>query len=81
MALVGSQPAANTRFTNTKDSDRKFLIINIITIIIIIINIINIDINIDIDIDIDKVENASATIRKLGLTLPVLPIQVSHLPY
>ena len=30
MALVGSQPAANTRFTNTKDSDRKFLIINII---------------------------------------------------
>ena len=47
--------------------------------IIIIINIIN-TININIDIDIDKVENASATIRKLGLTLPVLPIQVSHLP-
>ena len=46
------------------------------TISIIIINIININ----IDIDIDKVENASATIRKLGLTLPVLPIQVSHLP-
>ena len=36
---------------------------------------------INIDIDIDKVENASATIRKLGLTLPVLPIQVSHLPH
>ena len=50
------------------------------TISIIIINIITI-ININIDIDIDKVENASATIRKLGLTLPVLPIQVSHLPY
>ena len=50
------------------------------TIIIIIINIINI-ININIDIDIDKVENASATIRKLGLTLPVLPIQVSHLSH
>ena len=48
------------------------------TISIIIINIINI---INIDIDIDKVENASATIRKLGLTLPVLPIQVSHLPH
>ena len=31
--------------------------------------------------EVDKVENASATIRKLGLTLPVLPIQVSHLPH
>ena len=31
--------------------------------------------------EVDKVENASATIRKLGLTLPVLPIQVSHFPH
>ena len=47
--------------------------------IIIIMNITNI-MNI-MNINIDKVENASATIRKLGLTLPVLPIQVSHLPH